>query len=171
MTIHSRQWRYVEFLYDRAVSCPAAAVGEAGDVMMLPEPLAKKLLTQGYGRLTSDIIDIKDLEPKPDEPVDIDDQVVRRLVTAGFVRAGEIDAKCNKIIKRLLKEYATKEYVVKQRPRKESTDDTGENGSDVTDGGSDIQSGDGGKTPAVRNRKRGKGVGAPAGGARSKTTV
>ena len=129
--------KMVEFLFDRAVTGPAVAVGERGEVKMIPEKVARKLAAQSYGRLTSEVVTEEELEGKPDEPKALSDNIVARLESMGFVRNPE-----------------------SVKPVKEKNDGTG----DKPDSRPDIQGGDGDKTSTVRNRKRRKGMGASAPG-------
>ena len=161
---HSRRPRLVEFLYDQSVHSPPPAVGKRGDVKELPEPLAIKLRDQGYGRLTSDVLETKDLEVTPDEPLKpVDDQIVQKLVAAGFARADEINSACEKIVKRLMKEYVTQDDVAKIQKKKETKNGRTEETRKPTDekqsdSGPDIQGGDKPEAKAVPHRRRRKGV-------------
>lgn len=164
--IHCRDHDLVEFLYDRPVNSPEDAKGTPGEVKMLPEPLAKNLRDEGYGRLTSEISPPEDtssvakrFQKVPVVKIKDVDFVYTQRVTCPHNEAGELN-EIRKLPEPVAKKLAERGF----GKIKESKDDTGER-SKSSDSGPDIQSSDGDKKGAVRNRRRRNSVGPSSGSA------
>lgn len=168
MGIRAQREPHVDFLYTHTVTCPLDSVGTDGETKSIPLRIANRLTEGGWGCLATDAKS----KTKPQvvhPPPQAEEKTVRfeysQSVTSPLHSAGNIGdvRELPELVAIKLAERNIGKIQEKEDGPSEGKGNTEDPVSEQPDSGPDIQSGDGHKKKAARNRRSRKSLDSPSG--------